>query len=223
MLLLAIICGTNKQYAQTIQAGKPEGEIFRQCSNYNKTPISMADHVEQQKKIVSASFSKLKKLYKEAQISDTYLDSVSLAGTTAPLIAHALVHFQQNNWPDDPSLLKAVLIEGMADFIGELITGQKNNEGLYKWTRGREMQLWRDFNNDMYQAKTEEWINNKDRETADKPANIGYWIGYQICQAYYENSKNKQQALYDMLHIDDYKKFYEKSNAEAWIRKNKEE
>ena len=44
-----------------------------------------------------------------------------------------------------------------------------------------------------------------------------------ISRDYYENSKNKQQALYDMLHIDDYKKFYEKSNAEAWIRKNKEE
>ncbi len=228
LLLAAMIFSFHLVYAQTIQSNIEQVNILLHCSIYNKARMSGAAgkdtlNIKRQRAIVSACLGKLKALYTAAQIPDAYMDSLSLAGITSPLIAHELVHFQQNNLPGGHSLLKIVLEEGMADFIGELISGKTPNERLYKWAKGREMQLWRDFTNDMYQDKTDDWINNQNLETPDKPANIGYWIGYQICQAYYESSKNKQQAINDMLLIKNYKAFYEKSNAETWIRKNKEE
>ena len=55
------------------------------------------------------------------------------------------------------------------------------------------------------------WIANGSQETPEHPADLGYWIGYQICKSYYDEMPDKKQAVYDMLHITDYKDFLAKS------------
>ena len=126
-------------------------------------------------------------------------------------VAHEMVHCQQKNMSPDTTLLKAAIVEGMADFIGELISGKSSNERLLIYGKGKEKQIWVDFKKEMYLDKASNWIANGDQETPDKPADLGYWVGYQICKAYYDTAKDKQQAIYDMLHITDYKKFLEES------------
>jgi hypothetical protein len=127
------------------------------------------------------------------------------------LVAHELIHYNQNGMANDTTLLHGVLIEGMADFIGELISGRTANERLQVWAKGKEKKIWADFEKEMYLKRSYNWIANADQETVDKPADIGYWVGYQICKGYYENSTEKKQAIYDMLNIKDYKAFYERS------------
>jgi hypothetical protein len=129
------------------------------------------------------------------------------------LIAHELIHFNQDELASDTTLLRAVLIEGMADFIGQLISGKTANERLHAWAKGKEKDIWSDFRKEMYLNRSRNWIANSDQETADKPADLGYWVGYQICKAYYENSADKKQAVHDILNIKNYKEFYEKSGA----------
>lgn len=129
------------------------------------------------------------------------------------LIAHELIHFNQGGMAHDTTLLHAVLVEGMADFLGELISGKTANERLHVWAKGREKQVWADFEKEMYQNHARNWIANSSQETADKPADLGYWVGYQICKAYYNQSADKKQAVIDMLNIKDYKAFYDKSRA----------
>jgi hypothetical protein len=130
------------------------------------------------------------------------------------LVAHELIHFNQNGMlGGDTTLLRSVLVEGMADFLGELISGRTANERLHVWARGHEKQIWADFEKEMYLNRGYNWIANSNQETADKPADLGYWVGYQICKGYYDNSPDKKQAVYDMLNIKDYKAFYEKSGA----------
>jgi hypothetical protein len=131
------------------------------------------------------------------------------------LIAHELIHFNQGGMADDTTLLHAVLIEGMADFIGELISGATANQRLHTWAKGKEKHIWESFEKEMYLDRARNWIANSEQETADKPADLGYWVGYQICKAYYDKSPDKKQAIYDMLNIKDYKGFYEKSGASA--------
>ena len=133
-------------------------------------------------------------------------------------VAHELIHFQQSTMASDTTLLRAALIEGMADFIGELISGKGTNERLKIYAQGKEKQIWKDFKKEMYLDRAYNWIANSDRETAEKPADLGYWVGYQICKAYYVNSKDKKQAIYDMLHIQDYKKFLEQSRFEEQMK-----
>jgi uncharacterized protein YjaZ len=129
------------------------------------------------------------------------------------LIAHELIHFNQNGIKRDTTLLCAALIEGMSDFIGELISGRTANERLHVWVKGKEQQVWTDFRKEMYLQRAQNWIGNSNQETAEKPADLGYWIGYQICKAYYDRSADKNKAVAEMLNITDFKDFYEKSGA----------
>lgn len=130
------------------------------------------------------------------------------------LIAHELIHFEQDSMANDTTLLAAALREGMADFIAEMISGKTANERLQVWAKGREKQTWADFKKEMYLERADNWIGNADQETADKPADLGYWIGYQICKAYYAQAADKKQAIYDMLHVKNYRQFYEQSKVE---------
>ena len=45
----------------------------------------------------------------------------------------------------------------------------------------------------MYLDRAYNWIANSEQETDDKPADLGYWVGYQICKAYYEQATNKKK------------------------------
>lgn len=129
------------------------------------------------------------------------------------LIAHELIHFNQSGMKPDTSLLHGVMVEGMADFIGELISGNNANQRLHIWAKGKEKQIWADFEKEMYLKRSYNWIANSNQETADKPADLGYWVGYQICKAYYDKSTDKVKAVNDMLNIKDYKAFYQQSGA----------
>ena len=114
----------------------------------------------------------------------------------------------------DTTLLHASIVEGMADFIGELISGKTANERLHVFAIGKEKIIWQNFKKEMYLNRADNWIANSEQETADMPADLGYWVGYQICKAYYNEFKNKKKAIYNMLHIQDYKKFLEQSKLE---------
>jgi hypothetical protein len=107
----------------------------------------------------------------------------------------------------------------MADFFGELISGKTSNERLHVWAKGKEMQVWEDFKKEMWLSRSRNWIANSNQETAGHPADLGYWIGYMICKAYYEKATDKKQAAWDILNIKDYKAFYEKSGVEEYLGK----
>jgi hypothetical protein len=126
-------------------------------------------------------------------------------------VAHELIHYEQNGMASDTTLLAASIKEGMADFMGELISGKSANERLLIFAKGKEKSIWTDFKKEMYLDRAYNWIANSDKETAEKPADLGYWVGYQICKAYYDQAKDKKKAIYEMLHIQDYKKFLEQS------------
>ncbi|QDK77231.1 hypothetical protein EXU85_00930 [Spirosoma sp. KCTC 42546] len=133
------------------------------------------------------------------------------------IVAHELIHFQQGSLANDTTLLRAALVEGMADFLGELISGKTANSRLGVYAKGREKQIWADFKKEMYLNRASNWIANSAQETADKPADLGYWVGYLICKAYYDEAADKKQAVYDMLNIKDYRQFLERSRVEEKI------
>jgi hypothetical protein len=126
-------------------------------------------------------------------------------------VAHELIHFQQDGMASDTTLLKAAIKEGMADFIGELISGKSANENLLIYGKGKEKEIWADFKKEMLLDRASNWIANGGNGKTNKPSDLGYWVGYQICKAYYEQAKDKKKAITEMLHIKDYKKFLEQS------------
>ena len=45
------------------------------------------------------------------------------------------------------------------------------------------------------------WLYNGE-ESKKRPADLGYYIGYEICKAYYENSKDKPKALIEIIELN---------------------
>ncbi|WBL22956.1 gliding motility protein GldB-related protein [Zunongwangia sp. HRR-M8] len=123
------------------------------------------------------------------------------------IVSHELIHFQQNDLKNDTITLGYAIKEGMADFIGELISGENANKKIVDWAKGKEKQIWADFKKDMYYDRYNNWIANYSKASEDSYPDLGYWIGYEICKSYYENAEDKKQAIRDMLTIQDYRKF----------------
>jgi hypothetical protein len=128
------------------------------------------------------------------------------------IVAHELVHYQQKYglFGSELSLLGKSLHEGSADFIGELIAGGSINQQLHEYANPREKQLWLEFRKEMNNKDTSNWLYQGDK-AKDKPADLGYYVGYKIVESYYNKAKDKKQAIKDILDIKDFNGFLKAS------------
>jgi uncharacterized protein YjaZ len=126
------------------------------------------------------------------------------------IVAHELIHTQQRRIEGDGSLLATALREGIADFVAELVTGGNINEHLKGWAEPREEELWTEFRARMDGDDYTGWLYGGD-ESGDRPADLGYWMGYRIAQAYYDHSGDEQAAIREILTLQDPHAFLEKS------------
>ena len=115
------------------------------------------------------------------------------------LAAHELIHFQQNIQGED-NLLKQTLIEGSADFIGELISGDHINMIAFKYGNKNADKLAKEFVGIMKNTDYTDWLYGTSGKD-NRPSDLGYWMGYKISEAYFEKQKDKQQAVHDILNI----------------------
>jgi Predicted Zn-dependent protease (DUF2268) len=128
------------------------------------------------------------------------------------IVAHELVHYQQKNahlialFGGEVNLLGKSLSEGTAEFIGELISGDKDNPQLHEYGDPREKQLWLEFKKEMNGMDVSNWLYQGDKAKG-KPADMGYYIGYKITESYYNRAKDKKQAIKDILEIKDFNQF----------------
>ncbi|HTH55328.1 MAG TPA: DUF2268 domain-containing putative Zn-dependent protease [Cyclobacteriaceae bacterium] len=122
------------------------------------------------------------------------------------IVAHELIHFQQNY--DGGSLLAASIKEGSADFIAELISGKHINQHVHEFANPKEKELWEEFQAKMDKKDFKGWLYST---SEGRPNDLGYWMGYKITKAYYDQSMDKKAAVKDILNIKDFRKFLEKS------------
>jgi hypothetical protein len=127
------------------------------------------------------------------------------------IIAHEYAHVQQNIAFDNdphPTVLGASLMEGAAEFSAEMTSGAVAGYEHAAMAKGHEKVIETDFVKDEDSYDLSKWLYNS---TFDKPGDIGYWVGYRICKAYYQHAKDKRQAFRDILQISDPKRFLAKS------------
>ena len=123
------------------------------------------------------------------------------------VVAHELVHFQQS--PSGSTLLAQAIREGAADFVGGILTGHTINESIATYGLEHEEQLWGEFKVSMHGTDVSSWLYNGGSvtESSTRPADLGYFIGARIAEAYYNKAASKHQAVQDILHIRDYSAF----------------
>jgi hypothetical protein len=125
------------------------------------------------------------------------------------LIAHEYGHVQQfprggeDTHPD--TVLKQSLVEGVAELIAELTSGEASESYLNRWAKGRARQIDQAFLADLDSRDLKPWLYNG-VGTEEKPGDLGYWVGYRIARAYYLRASDKRAALQTLLELQDPKK-----------------
>ncbi|HEX8461113.1 MAG TPA: DUF2268 domain-containing putative Zn-dependent protease [Segetibacter sp.] len=127
------------------------------------------------------------------------------------IVAHELVHSQQDKLKRDTTLLSYAVREGMADFFAELVTGVNPGQRQCDFAKGKEKKIWQDFEKEIYLDRYSNWIGNARQERPYHPSDLGYYIGYEICKSYYNEMPDKKQAIIDIFNIRDYTAFLAKS------------
>lgn len=123
------------------------------------------------------------------------------------IVAHECVHTQQKKVIDTLKakckLLYDVMREGFCDFIGELVVGGNINQIVHQYGNEHENEIWQEFKSEMYnEGNVNNWLYNY-LTVKNKPADLGYYIGYKIAQAYYKNAIDKKQAIVDIIEMQD--------------------
>ncbi|MGQ4583001.1 DUF2268 domain-containing putative Zn-dependent protease [Lysobacter sp. F60174L2] len=119
------------------------------------------------------------------------------------LIAHEYVHVQQHGAAvevAEPTLLYQTLLEGGAEYVGELISGQVANVHLQDWASDRECALGREFLADKDGTDLSRWLYNGPGDDARR-GDLGYWIGHRIARAYVDAADDPQQAIVELLDV----------------------
>jgi hypothetical protein len=109
------------------------------------------------------------------------------------------------------NLLDQSLLEGSADFIGELASGGSLNARLRAYAIPREAELWAEFRAVMHGTDVSRWLYNQGGATSDRPGDLGYFIGYRIAEAYYNRAANKRTAVRDIIEVRDADQFLAQS------------
>lgn len=129
------------------------------------------------------------------------------------LNVHEYIHTQQNG--ESTNLLAQAVKEGSCDFIAELVMGKPLQRNYLTYGKQHEQELKEEFKQDMFSTAFNRWQYNG-RE-AKSVADLGYFMGYEICKFYYANSVNKKQAIKEIIQLN-----YADTNAvETFLKKSK--
>jgi hypothetical protein len=206
---------------------KGANNLATAVNKYHRYYQSIREHtyqVNRMEKQTGRSFKKLKRLYAAAIFPDIYFligdmnaagkptKSALLIGTEVysadensnfenvyppfqtilksltisrlpQVVAHELIHYQQSYYDINKNLLGSAIMEGSADFIEFIKEAKSSNTNKWMWNSSVD----------------------------GTPGDLGYYIGYKIVQSYYENCKDKRQAIQDILNIKDFDEFLLKS------------
>jgi len=133
-------------------------------------------------------------------------DNVQPIDSLPIIVAHEHVHILQARSGGiaskvNKNLLDQSLLEGAADFVGFIVTGGNINARLRTFGIAHEAALWTEFKAEMRRSDISRWLYNQGSATADRPGDLGYFIGYRIAEAFYNRTADKRLALRAIIDI----------------------
>jgi hypothetical protein len=133
------------------------------------------------------------------------------------MIAHEIVHTQQATSLAylrqymSHRLLTQCIREGAADFVSMKVAGTTIHELQFAYGETHFAALVGEFLKSEKKNDLSKWLYNGTQRATDRPADLGYFIGYKICEYYYQGATDKAKALSDILRTRNPKRIYKKS------------
>lgn len=217
-----------KPFVEYLNADSLHQTVLTRKDDYlSSRPI--INNINTKKKKVQSSYAAMKYWYPDATFPPVYfVVGMFTSGGTASenglvigsemlnnldglngLISHELIHYQQKISGDD-NLLKQAIVEGSADFIGELISGEHINQIPFNYGNENESELCKEFVSKMLKDDYIDWLYGTSGKD-DRPNDLGYWIGYKITEAYFNKQEDKIKAISDILNVNNPLGFTKKS------------
>lgn len=130
----------------------------------------------------------------------TFYTTLNPIDDIALLCTHEYVHTQQKEMTD--KLLYYCLYEGVAEFVSTKVTGKPSYTPAIEFGKKNEARVKARFEKDMYQIDNAyNWLWGTNRNEL-KERDLGYYIGYSICENYYNQAKDKKKAIKEMIELD---------------------
>ena len=173
--------------------------------------------------IIGAELAAADTLIDKSELSTWLKSVVGKTGDIVAMTAHESIHVQQTWFPlgeffffflhQQLSLLNMAILEGSADYITASVLGLNINAGIREYGLQHECELWKNFEasiaNDPFDYS--KWLYNGN-SARDMPADMGYFIGYQITQAYFNSEADKNKAYTTIFKRGKYRKVFEESD-----------
>jgi hypothetical protein len=147
------------------------------------------------------------------ELSDWERAVTKQIGSLPHIVAHELIHVQQRRDTLARTLLKEALREGIADFVGRLISGGIINTVQHEYGDNHERALWDEFRKEMNGTDFSHWLFQGEN-SKDRPADLGYYIGFKICEAFYNSHSDKTEAIRRIIESTDAEEFLRESHFE---------
>ncbi|WP_284652399.1 hypothetical protein [Flavobacterium terrisoli] len=113
---------------------------------------------------------------------------------------HEYVHTQQKT-EGGYDLLSQSLFEGIAEFIPVIALSTKSPTPAIEFGKVNDKKIRNAFENEMFSYWHYNWIWN-DLENQFKTRDLGYYVGYAIAEKYYNQSKDKKEAIRKLIELD---------------------
>ena len=135
------------------------------------------------------AFSGLKSFFKSNPINNVVFTNV-----------HEYVHTQQKTTIGNTLLAQCVL-EGVAEFLAEKATGLSSTCPAMAYGKDHEARIREVFGAALFSRETGFWLySNRPNEFGVR--DLGYYVGYIICERYYAGAVDKKQAVKAMIELD---------------------
>ncbi|HEX2835193.1 MAG TPA: DUF2268 domain-containing putative Zn-dependent protease [Thermoanaerobaculia bacterium] len=131
---------------------------------------------------------------------------VQTADALPHTVVHELIHFQQKPTGTE-NLLFGVMIEGGAEFLADLVLPAPRKPFFREWGEAHAEQVWTKFEADHASMDWSGWIGGNAKATEAWPADLGYYVGYELARAYYDRAADKKAAIRELLNFHDASRF----------------
>lgn len=136
---------------------------------------------------------------------------IGTTGDIVAMVAHETVHTQQKI--SLPFIIQSMhsrtmaqcIREGAADFVSHEISKTNINPVIYAYGEANYQALKAEFQNDYRTNAFRKWLYNGSQSNG-RPSDLGYFMGYKICEAYYTKATDKAAALKKLMRTKNPKK-----------------
>lgn len=118
----------------------------------------------------------------------------------ALLATHEYIHTQQKELVHN--LLSYCLYEGIAEFVSCKVTGKESNSPAIQFGKANQEEVMKQFVKDLFTGENVyNWIWGENNNHL-KQRDLGYYIGYEIAERYYNQSTDKNRAIKELIELN---------------------